>query len=112
MDNCVFCSIAKGEIPAKVVYEDASCIAFYDLNPQAKVHVLVMPKQHLESLHQAEKEQELLGHLLNACTIVAETLGLADGYRVVTNIGVNGRQSVKHLHFHVLGGELLSEELN
>ncbi len=112
MDDCIFCRIANGQIPTDFVYEDEVCAAFRDIAPQAKAHVLVVPKQHVASLAQAAKDEKLLGHLMNVCAIVAETLGLADGYRVATNVGENGRQSVKHLHLHVLGGELLSEKMS
>lgn len=111
MEDCIFCKIANGQIPTSFVYEDDVCVAFPDIAPMAKVHVLVVPKKHVQSLAQASGNEPLLGHLMKVCAIVAETMGLADGYRVVTNVGVNGRQSVKHMHLHVLGGELLSDKL-
>ena len=94
MNNCVFCSIAEGSIPSKKVYEDEQILAFYDLEPQAKVHVLVIPK------HSGD-----IAHIFETIPVIAKELGLKDGYRVVTNCGQHGCQSVKHLHFHVLGGE-------
>ncbi|MDR2514286.1 MAG: histidine triad nucleotide-binding protein [Christensenellaceae bacterium] len=109
--DCIFCKIAAGEIPSKLIYEDELCLAFHDISPMAKVHALVIPKAHHDSLQKAADDPALLGHLLRVCAIVAETLGLADGYRVVTNVGENGGQTVAHLHFHVLGGEKLSEKL-
>lgn len=107
--NCIFCKIAAGEIPADVVYENDSAIAFNDASPKAPVHVLVIPKKHLPSLHAAGNEdRELLAELLFACREIAEKTGVSEsGYRVLTNIGEDGGQSVRHLHFHVLGGRKL-----
>ncbi len=113
MEDCIFCKIVAGEIPSKKVYEDDECVAFWDIQPQAKVHILVIPKKHLTSLAQADQqESDLLGHLVLVCGQVAREQGLGeDGYRVTTNIGDHGQQSVKHLHFHVLGGEKLSAKM-
>ena len=110
MGDCLFCKIIKGEIPSNKVYEDDVCLAIRDINPQAPTHVLVMPKEHVISLDEAG-DAEMLGNLLLACKQVAQGENLANGYRVVTNIGSDGCQSVKHLHIHVLGGEKLSETL-
>lgn len=106
MADCIFCQIAAGETDSEIVYEDDDCIAFADLNPQAPVHVLVIPKKHIESLADAGTEDtDLLGKLCQACDTVAREKGIADdGYRVVTNRGEKAGQSVLHLHFHVLGG--------
>lgn len=112
MDDCVFCKIIKGEIPSSKVYEDELCYAINDIAPQAKVHVLVMPKEHVQDLTHAAQNTALTGHLLKVCAILAEQLGLADGYRVITNIGRNGCQSVQHLHFHILGGEQLGDKMS
>ncbi len=112
MEDCIFCKIIKGEIPSKTVYEDEDCKAFCDVNPQAPVHVLVVPKKHVQSLAKAADDEKLLGKLMRTCALVAESLGLADGYRVVTNVGENGCQSVLHLHLHVLGGKKLSERMS
>ena len=112
MEDCIFCKIIEGAVPSKVVYEDEVCKAFRDGAPQAPVHVLVVPKRHVESLAKAADDEALLGHLMRACALVAESLGLADGYRVVTNVGENGCQSVRHLHLHVLGGQRLSEKMS
>ncbi|MSP13995.1 MAG: histidine triad nucleotide-binding protein [Chloroflexi bacterium] len=104
---CIFCKIAREEIPAQIVYHDELATAFRDINPKAPVHILVIPNQHLTSLHDAvgEDHQTLVGHLLQVCAQIAEQEKIAqDGYRVVTNIGRNAGQSVDHLHFHVLGG--------
>ena len=106
-EETVFDLILRGDIPADIVYEDDRAIAFRDINPQAPVHVLVIPRKRCMSLADAENT-ELLGHLLDVCRQIADQEGLAeDGYRVVTNIGENGGQSVPHLHFHVLGGRSL-----
>ncbi len=109
-NDTVFGMILRGEIPADLVYEDDLAVAFRDIAPQAEVHVLVIPRRHIRSLaHAVENVQPLLGHLLNVCAVVAAREGVADsGYRVVTNIGENGGQSVDHLHFHVLGGRQMN----
>ena len=106
----IFKKIINGEIPADVVFDDEDCLAFRDISPQAPVHVLVIPKKEIKSLADAESaDQNLLGHLLCKCAQVARQLGLeSQGYRVVTNIGNDGGQSVDHLHFHILGGRPMS----
>jgi histidine triad (HIT) family protein len=106
VSTCLFCRIVEKAIPAKLVHEDDHTLAFDDVNPQAPVHVLVIPKRHLVSVQEAgPNDHALLGHLLATCTKVAKAKGLAEsGYRVVTNTGRDGGQSVFHLHFHVLGG--------
>ena len=103
MTDCVFCAIATGAIPAEIVAESEAWIAFRDLQPQAPVHVLVIPREHVPSLA-ALSSGGLGGELLLACAEVACSEGLDDGYRVVTNTGDDGGQAVPHLHFHVLGG--------
>ena len=102
----IFARIIAREIPADIVYETETVLAFRDIQPQAPVHVLVIPKKPVVSLdHASADDAALLGELMLACAEVARREGLdADGYRVVTNIGRNGGQSVFHLHFHVLGG--------
>lgn len=106
MSNCIFCKIAEGTIPAKIIYRDEQAIAFEDLNPQAPVHVLVIPKRHISSIQDVtERDRELLSHLMLTGTKIAKEKGLSDaGYRIVTNIGRDGGQSVFHLHWHILGG--------
>lgn len=100
----LFEKIVARQIPADIVWEDERVLAFRDIAPQAPVHVLVIPKRPIRSLAAAQEEDtELMGHLLAVCRRVAEQEGLGGGYRVVTNIGVDGGQSVDHLHFHVLG---------
>ena len=104
MENCVFCKIIAGEIPCKKLYEDDQCLAFYDIEPQAPVHFLVVPKEHLASVSNVnEKNEGLAGHLISVIAKLAAEQGM-DSYRVVSNIGGQAGQSVFHLHFHVLAG--------
>lgn len=104
--DCIFCKIANKEIPSNIVFEDDDVIAFNDLNPEAPVHVLVIPKKHIASLSDAKPEdQQLLGKLMLTIQKIAAEQGIAEnGYRVVTNCGEQGGQTVMHLHFHLLGG--------
>ena len=106
MSDCLFCKIIAGEIPSKKVYEDDLCYAFYDINPQAPTHVLVVPKQHIQSVSAVTEENAtIVGHIFAVVAKLAEELGFAGtGYRVVSNIGEAGQQTVPHLHFHVLAG--------
>jgi histidine triad (HIT) family protein len=105
----VFSRIVKGEIPAKIVYDDERALAFHDVSPKAPTHVLVIPKREIPRLSDVQDaDGELLGHLLLVARRVARELGLDEGgYRVVINIGSDGGQSVEHLHLHVLGGRAL-----
>ncbi len=106
--DCLFCKIISGEIPSSKVYEDENVYAFRDINPSAKVHVLVIPKRHIDSLDAACAENIAdIAKVIEAIPVVAAKLGLENGYRVVTNVGEDGGQTVKHLHFHILGGEKL-----
>ncbi len=109
MEDCVFCKIIKGEIPSKKVYEDDEILAFYDINPIAKVHVLVIPKMHIKSLQELKEEnKDLLFHLFEKINEVAKIVGVdKTGFRVISNVGEDAGQAVKHLHFHILGGEKL-----
>ncbi|MBU5483525.1 histidine triad nucleotide-binding protein [Clostridium sp. MSJ-11] len=109
MDNCIFCKIIKGEIPCKKVYEDELILAFEDINPEAPVHVLIIPKKHIDSLDSLEEEdKDILSHIFIKAKDLARELGIAeDGYRVVNNCGINGGQTVLHMHFHILGGRNL-----
>lgn len=110
--NCLFCSIIAGEIPSKKVYEDSVCYAFLDINPQAKSHCLIVPKNHIGSADEISKENAGdVAHIFTVIPKIAKELGLNNGYRVVTNVGEDACQSVKHLHFHILGGEKLSENM-
>jgi len=106
MPDCLFCRIAKKEIPAQVLYEDRLVMAFADINPQAPVHALIIPKAHFETLNDVSAEEEqLLGHVVLAATKVAGEQGLRDqGYRLVANCLESAGQSVFHVHFHLLGG--------
>jgi histidine triad (HIT) family protein len=96
--------IANKDIPSKVAYEDDKMIAFHDLEPQAPVHVLLIPKKHISSMDEIQEEDaELLGYLMVKVKEIARDLGLENGYRLVSNCGADGLQTVKHLHFHLLG---------
>jgi histidine triad (HIT) family protein len=104
-ESCLFCKIIAGEIPAKRVYEDEQCLAFPDIHPQAPVHLLVIPKQHLPShAHAMAEHTDLVGHLVAAAGELARSQDLANGYRLVVNTGDDGGQTVHHLHIHLLGG--------
>jgi histidine triad (HIT) family protein len=105
-EACIFCRIIAGDIPSKNVYEDDVCVAFHDLDPQAPVHILIVPRKHFVSLATAgEQHKETLGHLLLTCGKIAREQNLAEnGYRVVINTGDHGGQTVSHLHVHLLGG--------
>lgn len=104
MSDCIFCKIAGKEVPSKPVYEDALCYAFYDLEPQAPTHFLVIPKQHIASAREIDDTNApLVGHCYAVIAKVARELGF-DSYRVVNNCGVQAGQTVFHLHFHVLAG--------
>lgn len=104
MSETIFSKIIQREIPADIVYEDDLVLAFRDIQPQAPVHILVIPKQPIESIATVTpQDQNLLGHMLVTIQKIAAKEGLTNGYRVVTNIGSDGGQSVSHLHFHLLG---------
>ena len=104
MTDCLFCKIANGEIPSNKVYEDAVCLAFRDIDPQAPTHFLVIPKAHIASCAQVNEDNAaLVGHMFTVIAKVAKEQGL-DSYRVVSNCGEQAGQSVPHLHFHVLAG--------
>lgn len=106
--DCIFCKIVAGAIPSKKLYEDELTYAFADIDAKAPVHALVVPKKHIESLAETgEADKALLGHMLAVTATLAQTLGLKDGYRVVSNIGPDGGQTVSHLHFHLMGGRAM-----
>lgn len=109
MDNCIFCKIIRGEIPSQKVFENEGYFAFRDIHPQAKTHVLVIPKTHVKNV--LEADEALLGGLFHTAAQVARQEGLNEGFRLVTNCGKHGAQSVEHLHVHVLGGEQLGEDM-
>ena len=106
MSDCLFCKIVAGEIPSNKVYEDDLCYAFYDINPQAPTHFLVVPKTHIQSVSAVTEENaHIVGHIFAVIARLSKELGFAEaGYRVVSNIGEAGQQTVPHLHFHVLAG--------
>ncbi len=105
-ENCLFCKIIAGDIPSARVYEDDVCVAFNDISPQAPTHILIIPREHFDSLEKAETgHKETLGHLLLTAATIARQKGFAeDGYRVVINTNSDGGQTVFHLHLHLLGG--------
>jgi histidine triad (HIT) family protein len=109
MSDCIFCKIAAKEIPSNIVYEDDKVLAFHDVNPEAPVHVLIIPKEHIESIaHVSNTHKELLGHIHLVIKNIAQQLGLnKDGYRIVNNCGELGGQTVNHMHFHLLGGRAM-----
>jgi histidine triad (HIT) family protein len=111
MEDCLFCKIADGRIPSKIVYQDQDVVAFADINPQAPHHVLFIPRRHIGSMAELTAEDgEILGKLFTAAAHVARDLGLDSperGYRFVTNVGPDAGQSVLHLHFHLIGGRKL-----
>lgn len=108
MSDCLFCKIAAGDIPSNKVYEDALCYAFYDIDPQAPTHFLVIPKAHIQSVSQVdETAAPTVGHIFAVIAKLSKELGL-ESYRVVSNIGEQAGQSVGHLHFHVLSGRDLT----
>ena len=112
MDNCIFCKIVNGDIPSAKVYEDDKIYAFKDINPQAAVHFLVVPKTHIGSADEVdETNSDCVAHIFMKIPAIAKSVGIKNGYRVITNCGPDACQSVKHLHFHVLGGEQLSERM-
>lgn len=110
--DCLFCAIAKGEIPSAKVYEDDTLLAFYDIAPQAPVHILVIPKQHLDSVDAVTKDNShIIAEIFEKIPAIAKGAGLTGGYRVISNCGKDACQSVQHLHFHILGGTALSEKM-
>ncbi len=108
-EECIFCKIVKGEIPAKVVYEDDNVIAFDDLNPVMPVHTLIIPKKHFSSLSDPEISSEVLGAVFSKVACVADKKGLVGGYRVLVNTGDDAGQTVHHLHVHVIGGGKMTD---
>lgn len=110
MADCLFCRLAAGEVPAQLLYQDERALAFPDINPQAPLHALVIPRRHIGGVAElAAADAELAGHLLWVAREVARAQGVAeDGYRVVINSGRHGQQTVPHLHVHVLGGRQLN----
>ena len=104
MNDCLFCKIIRGEIPSEIIYQDDKVIVFNDINPQAPVHFLVIPKEHIESANDITKENsDLIGYIIYIASKLAKEKALDDGYRIVNNCGAEGGQTVDHIHFHVLG---------
>lgn len=107
--NCIFCKIVEGQIPSTAVFQDDLVYAFADLHPQAPVHVLIVPREHIVSMQDAdESKRAILGHLHWAAAEIARAKGLAKGYRIVVNTGEDGGQTVDHLHLHLLGGRSMT----
>lgn len=110
--NCIFCKIIKGEIPSKKAFENEHIYAFYDIAPQAPVHILVIPKDHIESVDAISAENSaIVAEIFENIPRIAKEAGITNGYRVISNCGDDACQTVRHLHFHILGGEKLSEKM-
>ena len=110
--DCIFCKIAAGEIPSKKVYEDDFCLAFFDINPQTPVHVLVIPKTHICCAGAINADNSVyVAKIFEAIPTIAKQAGLTNGYRIISNCGEDACQTVKHLHFHVMGGKKLPEQM-
>jgi histidine triad (HIT) family protein len=109
MGDCIFCRIAEKKIPARIVYEDDLVLAFEDVNPQAPVHTLIIPRKHIATLLDAgDEDLHLYGHIMNVANIIAREKGIAErGFRLVTNCNPESGQSVYHIHFHLLGGRYM-----
>ena len=108
MNDCIFCKIAAGEIPSTKLYEDELCVAFNDANPMAPVHFLVIPKEHFASAAEVTAENAaLIGHIYEVIAKLASELGIAEGFRVVTNVGALAGQTLRHIHFPMLSGKQL-----
>jgi histidine triad (HIT) family protein len=107
-EDCLFCKIANGEVPADIVYQDDDILAFKDINPQAPVHILIIPKKHIDNAYALKPEDDaIVAKIFRLCAKISDKFGLGDGYRIVTNSGKHAKQSVYHLHFHLLGGDYL-----
>lgn len=112
MDNCIFCKIVKGDIPSTKVYEDDDMIIIKDLNPQAPVHLLLIPKEHYANIvEMSDAQAQTLAKCLKKLSTLTDKLGLQNGFRLVSNKGEDGCQSVNHLHIHILGGTKLSDTM-
>lgn len=112
MNDCIFCKIISGEIPSSKVYEDEKVLAFKDISPMAPVHILIIPKAHVEGVDKlTEETASVVSHIMMVAKQLAEEYHLDNGYRIVSNVGEDGGQTVRHLHFHLLGGKKLNTEL-
>lgn len=113
VDNCIFCKIINGDIPSSKVYEDDKIFAFNDINPQAPVHILIVPKEHICCANAIDSDNAaVVAHIFSKVGEIAAMAGVKDdGYRIINNCGKNGGQTVMHLHFHLIGGKDLGERL-
>ena len=113
MEDCIFCKIIKKEIPSTIIYEDDKVIAFNDVNPAAPIHILVVPKKHIETLLDVtDEDNELISYVYQVINKIAKEKGLANnGFRVIVNCGKDSGQEVMHIHFHVLGGKKLGDKI-
>ena len=110
--DCIFCKIIAGEIPSKKVYEDENILAFHDIAPQAPVHVIIIPKQHIQSADEINAESStVIAKIFEKIPHIAQLCGVTNGYRIITNIGEDGCQTVKHIHFHLLAGKRMTEKM-
>ncbi len=110
MEDCIFCRIRKGEIPSEILYKDDDFMIIKDINPQAKIHLLAIPTKHVPYIDMLDDAgASLLGKIMHKVSKMQKQLGLTNGYRLIINQGEDGRQAVKHIHIHILGGERLSE---
>lgn len=112
MNDCIFCKIISGEIPSKKAHEDDTMLAFYDINPQAPVHILVIPKEHIPSVDGINSENsDIVAKIFEKIPEIAKEAGITNGYRLISNCGDDACQTVKHLHFHILGGVKMTEKM-
>lgn len=113
MEDCIFCKIGKGEIPSEKVYEDEEIVAFKDINPAAPIHILVIPKKHIEKITEIKKEDEaLIGRMYSVINKIAKEQGFSeDGFRMIVNCEKNAGQEVMHLHFHILAGTKMGPKI-
>ena len=108
--DCIFCKIIAGEIPSKKIYEDDRILAFHDIEPQAHTHAVIIPKEHIESANALNSDNaEIVAYIFSKIPEIAKTLGLEKGYRVVNNCGPDAGQTVFHIHFHLMGGDVLGK---
>lgn len=110
--DCIFCKIINGEIPSNKLYEDEKIIAFHDINPEAKVHFLVVPKEHICCADKIDStNSQIIAHIFELIPTLAKKAGIENGYRIINNCGADACQSVPHIHFHIIGGEKLPEHI-
>jgi histidine triad (HIT) family protein len=110
MDNCVFCKIIDGSIPSNKVYEDDKMLAFHDIQPETPVHIVMIPKEHITSVDEVNAENSgVIAHIFSKAGEIAASVGLENGYRIVTNCGPDAGQTVFHIHFHLMGGKTLGK---